>query len=341
MKKKREDRHSRAASEPEQAVRGRERRWEGVVKEPGSDRADKYAADVEKVLSRSQIKARNAKFLVNGKPCKASRPLKAGEKLSIEWIEELSRALVPERIELSILFENDRVFVVDKAQGMVTHPASGNWRGTLANAILGLENERSAQGGVRVSPDELEPLRGGIVHRLDKDTSGTIIVARDLEARDFLAAQFKARTVRKEYVAIVRGMPIEARGRIQTLLARDPKNRKKFAVSEVSGKLAATEYRVIKSWRDEDGAQYAFVALYPKTGRTHQLRVHMAYAGCPILGDPIYGKKDALFPEATLMLHARRLKITLPGKNEPSVFISPLPDRFRKIFLNLRRGESV
>jgi 23S rRNA pseudouridine1911/1915/1917 synthase len=319
------------------------KRWEGLVREPGSDRADKYVADIEKILSRSQIKARGAKFFVDGGPSKASRPLRPGEKLVIEWTEEISRVLVPERIELKVLFENDRVFVIDKAQGMVTHPANGNWRGTLANAVLGLEEARRADKSEisensKLSEIDDEPLRGGIVHRLDKDTSGIIIVARDLEARDFLASQFKDRLVKKEYYAITLGIPPESQGRVETRLARDPRNRKKFAISERAGKLAVTDYRVLKSWRIDQMRGYAVLALYPKTGRTHQLRVHLAHLGCPILGDPLYGMMDKIFPAATLMLHARRLKITLPGMVETTTFTSPLPERFERIISKLKSG---
>jgi 23S rRNA pseudouridine1911/1915/1917 synthase len=170
--------------------------------------------------------------------------------------------------------------------------------------------------------------RPGIVHRLDKDTSGVIIAAFDEEAHEFLASQFKSRKVKKTYIAIVCGTPKEAKGKIETKLARDPKERKRFAVCTGKGKASLTYYRVIKTWQS-----HSLVLLRPKTGRTHQLRVHMKYLGCPILGDPIYGaaKQGKLFPGATLMLHAKKLEITLPGKRERQTFIAPLPERFKEI----------
>jgi 23S rRNA pseudouridine1911/1915/1917 synthase len=179
--------------------------------------------------------------------------------------------------------------------------------------------------------------RAGIVHRLDKDTSGVIIVAKDLEAQVYLAEQFKERLVRKEYLAITLGIPAPPVGRIADSLGRDRRDRKRFAAVTEGGRAAVTDYRVLSSWGPatnsgaaNDGG-YALVSLRPRTGRTHQLRVHMAGLGTPILGDPIYGRKDRRFPEASLMLHAYRLKIALPGGDGASLFMAPLPRRFKDI----------
>jgi 23S rRNA pseudouridine1911/1915/1917 synthase len=172
--------------------------------------------------------------------------------------------------------------------------------------------------------------RPGIVHRLDKDTSGLIIAAYDDEALSFLSEQFKTRKVRKIYGAIVKGVPRESMGRLAGLLARDPRDRKRFTVSSQGGKRALTYYRVIKSW-----AGYSLLRLRPRTGRTHQLRVQLRYMGCPILGDPIYGAEDKQFPQATLMLHAKILSIILPGSSQAQDFKTPLPPRFRDIFKKL------
>jgi 23S rRNA pseudouridine1911/1915/1917 synthase len=181
----------------------------------------------------------------------------------------------------------------------------------------------------RSSPDG----RLGIVHRLDKDTSGVIIAAYNNEALAFLAAQFKNRQARKTYAAIVQGTPREAAGNIETYITRDPRDRKRFTVSANKGKLALTRYRVIRSW----GA-YSLVLLRPKTGRTHQLRVHLLHLGHPILGDPIYGVHgvrfaEGRFTEATLMLHAKSLRILLPGDAESQTFSAPLPARFSQFFI--------
>jgi 23S rRNA pseudouridine1911/1915/1917 synthase len=184
--------------------------------------------------------------------------------------------------------------------------------------------------------------RGGIVHRLDKDTSGVIIVAKDLDAQSFLASQFKDRLTRKEYVAILRGLPEPPSGRISDRLGRDRRDRKRFAFVAEGGKVAITDYRVLAYWKDAGrpdagGEVYSLVSLRPKTGRTHQLRVHMAGLGTPILGDPIYGRRDGRFPDATLMLHALRLKIILPGKEEAELFTAPPPERFKKMIQELDR----
>jgi 23S rRNA pseudouridine1911/1915/1917 synthase len=160
------------------------------------------------------------------------------------------------------------------------------------------------------------------VHRLDKDTSGVIIAAYDDEALAFLSDQFKTRQVRKTYAALVKGVPPEKEGLIETYITRDSRDRKKFSVSQDKGKAAGTRYRLIRAW---DG--YALLLLRPRTGRTHQLRVHLRYLGCPILGDPLYGNRDPDFSGATLMLHAKALSLTLPGDG-CRTFRTPLPQRF-------------
>ena len=327
-----------AVRSPDAAAAGLERSWEGVVAPGGGGRADKYLADAAKVLSRSQLKARGASLSVNGRQEKLSRILAPGDRLELRWTDEPSHRLEPERLEVDLVYEDERVFVFNKAQGMVTHPAAGNWRGTLANAALWLDadRKRKAAGAGEGGPGAGAP-RGGIVHRLDKDTSGIIIVARDPETHEFLAAQFKNRSARKEYWAIVHPAPADDSGHIENFLARDRNNRKKFVGGETAGKRASTDYKVLLRWAIAGRRDFALVALFPKTGRTHQLRVHMSGIGCPIVGDPLYGRKDQLFPEATLMLHARRLRIALPGRDAPSLFKAPLPERFRTMAAALDR----
>jgi len=313
------------------------RGWKGVVGAGGAARADIYVADCAGILSRSQLKARGAIIRVNGAIAKPSRPVKEGDSLEVAWTEEDSGAIEAEDLPLSILYQDKRVIVVDKAQGMVTHPGAGNRHGTLANAVAYIA--LLAGPGARASSS-----RGGIVHRLDKDTSGVIVAAFDLEAQVFLAEQFKERQVRKEYLAITKGIPSPATGRIANRLGRDKRNRKRFAAVPDGGKAAVTDYRVLSAWGNaankgvEQGDGYALVALRPKTGRTHQLRVHMLGLGTPILGDPIYGKKDGRFPAATLMLHAHKLKILLPGGEAPFLFSAPVPSRFTEMIDELTRA---
>jgi len=277
-------------------------------------RLDRYVSENLRLLSRSQIKARGLSAKINGKPVKLSRVVKRGDIIEMRWDEEAPVYLVPEDIPLDIVYEDERCVVINKAQGMVVHPGAGNRQGTLANALYFRRLKKN------YSPPE--GFRTGIVHRLDKDTSGLIIAAYDDEAHAFLARQFKDRKAIKKYAAIIHGTPKEAQGRIETFIARDPGNRKRFTVSN-AGRTAVTFYKVIKTLQN-----YSLVMLRPKTGRTHQLRVHLKHIGHPILGDPVYGYPDKNHPDLTLMLHSKTLAIVLPGETERRVFTTVLPERF-------------
>jgi 23S rRNA pseudouridine1911/1915/1917 synthase len=284
-------------------------------------RLDRYVSENLRLLSRSQIKARNLRAKINGKNVKLSRFVKQNDTLELFWEDAPPENIVPQDIPLEIIHEDERCVVINKAQGMVVHPGAGNRQGTLANALC---FRRFNKGG-----GNLSGLRPGIVHRLDKETSGVIIAAYDEDAHAFLAQQFKLRKVRKTYIAVICGVPKEKTGRIETFIARDPKDRKRFAVS-AAGKTAVTFYKVIKSWEN-----YSLVLLRPKTGRTHQLRVHMRYLKLPILGDSVYGCDDKNFPEAGLMLHSKSLEITLPGESQPRLFSSQIPERFKTVIEKL------
>ncbi|MDR2516305.1 MAG: RluA family pseudouridine synthase [Spirochaetaceae bacterium] len=290
--------------------------WSGTVAIDAENaiRLDRYAAEYLKLLSRSQIKARRLEARVNGKPAKISRVLRGGEFLELSWPPAPSVELAAENLPLTVIYEDNRVIVINKEQGMVVHPGAGNTRGTLVNALLW---RRGGPGG------EGEGIRPGIVHRLDKDTSGVIIAAWDAAAHEHLAREFALHRVKKTYAALVRGAPPASRGKIDARIARSRVNRKLFAVSGDAGKRAVTFYRLLYAWEG-----YALLALRPKTGRTHQIRVHLRHLGCPIVGDPLYGAADRRFPHATLMLHAARLSIVLPG-GKTGVFAAPLPARFR------------
>jgi 23S rRNA pseudouridine1911/1915/1917 synthase len=187
----------------------------------------------------------------------------------------------------------------------------------------------------RFGPEDPRP---GIVHRLDKDTSGVLIAAKSPAAHAFLARQFHDRLARKRYLAITVSAPAGPTGRVEDRLARDPRDRKRFTSVTRGGRSAVTVYRVIHTYQAAKPAEgiFALVVLAPRTGRTHQLRVHMKGLGTPILGDPLYGRRDPRFPEATLMLHARSLTITLPGESEPQTFRSPMPERFRLVLRGLQ-----
>lgn len=296
---------------------------EGIVEAGEPVRLDRYLAETLRALTRSQLKSRLAGAMVNGREVKLSRLVRGGDVFSLRLKIEAARAESAEDLELAIIYEDEAVIVVDKPQGMVTHPAHGNWQGTLANGLLGrFSTARVVEQGAEVPA---APARAGIVHRLDKDTSGVIIAAKSAVAQEFLASQFRERSTAKLYYAIVKGRPPAVSGRLDSWQARDPANRKRFAPSaEGRGKRAVTDWKLLGAKGD-----YAFLALKPKTGRTHQLRVHCRQLGCPILGDAVYAKKDARFPEATLMLHAAELHIVIPGETEKSCFSAPLPERFR------------
>jgi len=294
---------------------------------PQPIRLDRYVSETLRLLSRSQIKARFLTAKINGKDVKNSRIVKQGDILELCWQDSPPVHLLPQDIPLEIIYEDENCIVVNKAQGMVVHPGAGNRQDTLANALY---FRRLNKGGKAIDGDT-DNVRPGIVHRLDKDTSGIIIAAFNEEAHAFLAQQFKARKTRKTYMAIVQGTPKEINGRIATYIARDPRDRKKFSVS-ADGRNAVTYYKVVNSWRS-----HSLLLLRPRTGRTHQLRVHLRYIGHPILGDPIYGIADKLFPDATLMLHSKSLAIVLPSETEERVFSSPIPQRFTAVIEKLER----
>jgi len=289
---------------------------------PSGLRLDSYIAQHLKILSRSQIKARKLEACLGGKAVKISRVLKPGDRLELSWNEPESLFLIPQDLPLDIIYEDKRVIVVNKAQGMVVHPGAGNRQGTLANALL----YRGLEIMGRESTAEDQGLRPGIVHRLDKDTSGVMIAAWDEQAHAFLSRQFKARKVRKIYAAIVLGCPKDKTGFIDKKIIRSPRDRKTFTVSDKEGKPSITYFRLVRSWKN-----YSLLLLRPKTGRTHQLRVHLKHLGNPILGDPVYGRSDSFFPQASLMLHAKSLSLVLPGHKQPQKFRTVLPVRFKKM----------
>ncbi len=292
---------------------------------PDTQRLDKYIASIPDGMNRSKLKSGITKLMINGKASKLSQKVRAGDSIYIEWQDNIPDNIEPENIPLEILYEDENVTVVNKPQGMVTHPACSNWNGTLVNALL-YHWGRQAIQQLKEGPESqiLMRRRPGIVHRLDKETSGIIITARNRDSEEWLCNQFKTRKVRKEYILIVKGRPPEPAGDIQTQIIRDPKDRKKFkAVTDTQeGKFARTIYHCISSY-----GNYTLVRVRLKTGRTHQIRVHMKYLGCPIVGDGIYNKTDPLFPNETLMLHSKLLEIKLPdGKSK--VFTTPTPQRF-------------
>ncbi len=290
-----------------------------------NERLDKYIASLPNGMNRSKLKSGVTQILINGKNSKLSQKVKAGDVIDIEWEDNIPDNIEPQDIPLDIIYEDENVTVVNKPQGMVTHPACGNWDGTLVNALLFHWGRQAiAQSKEGSDAQLLMQRRPGIVHRLDKETSGIIITAKNRDTEEWLGAQFKSHNLRKEYICIVKGRPPAAAGDIRTQIIRDPKDRKRFkAVTDTTeGKYARTIYHCISSY-----GNYTLVRVRIKTGRTHQIRVHMKYLGCPIVGDPVYNKPDPIFPNENLMLHSKLLQITLPT-NETKTFITPTPKRF-------------
>jgi 23S rRNA pseudouridine1911/1915/1917 synthase len=268
---------------------------------------------------------------VNGAPAfKPALRLAEGDTVAVRIPPPEPSGVEAEDIPLRILFENPDLLVVDKPAGMVVHPAAGHRSGTLVGAVLAHAPE---VGGV----GEIE--RPGIVHRLDKDTSGLILVAKNAAAQRFLQDAFARRKAEKTYLALVKGKPPTAEGRIETPIGRDPKHRQRMAVVPPSrGREAVTLYATRERFKD-----FTLLEVHPLTGRTHQIRVHLAYLGCPVAGDGVYGKSlpHSVTPKAggiwgegkggeagRQLLHAWKLKITLPGETEPRTFEAPLPEDF-------------
>ncbi len=284
-------------------------------------RVDRYLAEIGAVSTRSQIERRSAAIHVNGRPAKTSYRVCADDRVVLELAEPPPTTVTPERIELDVLYEDNRVVVLNKGQGIVVHPGAGNPSGTIANALVH-----------RFSIDATDPERPGIVHRLDKDTSGVLIAAKDVATNDFLVSQFATRKTRKTYLAVVKGHLSPLSGSIDGTIGRDPHHRTRFTSRVSRGKRAATEYRTLCRF-----ATHSYLMLHPLTGRTHQLRVHMHDSGAPILGDPVYARRDARFPSATLMLHAYSLTIRIGPEEAPTTFVAPLPARMRDVLRELHQ----
>lgn len=299
-------------------------------------RLDKFIAEAFQDMNRSKLKSGVTEIFLNGKKSKLSAKVKAGDKIEIVWEDSVPSDIEAENIPLDIIYEDENVTVVNKAQGMVTHPAAGNWNKTLVNALLyhwGREKIHNLEAG---TPGQiLAARRPGIVHRLDKDTSGIIITAKNRMAEEFLQKQFQNhKSIIKEYICICCGHPKTLSGKIETQIIRDVKNRKRFTASlnKEEGKYACTIYKCFATY-----GPFSLMRVRIKTGRTHQIRVHMKYLGCPILGDPVYGNalKGSPFEKATLMLHSYFLKIKIPGKAERMIFKAEVPLRFKKVLRTL------
>lgn len=294
--------------------------------EDAGTRADVFLAaklgvsrsNMQKLLEDGRVK-RGEKII------KANYKVRAGEMFVVDIPEPEPIEAVPENIPLDIIYEDDDVVVLNKARGMVVHPAPGNYTGTLVNALL---YHCSNLSGINSA------IRPGIVHRLDKDTSGIMIVAKNDAAHISLSQQIQSKTAVRTYLAVVRGKIKTDSGTIETQIARDKTDRKKMAVVKEGGRDAITDYEVLERF-----GKYTLVRCKLRTGRTHQIRVHMEYLGYPLVGDPKYSPMKTPFGIKGQALHSHTLEFTHPRTGERMKFEAPLPEDIHKIITRLHNGQ--
>lgn len=302
--------------------------FEYIAEESGK-RLDVFLSEQQPELSRSHIQKiiEDGGALVNGAPEKSRFKLREGDKVTFTLPDPVNVDILPEDIPLDILYEDHDVIVVNKARGMVVHPAAGVSGGTLVNALLHHCSDLSGINGA---------VRPGIVHRLDKDTSGVMIVAKNDTAHVDLAEQIRVKSAHRVYWAIVCGNIVEESGTIHGAIGRSPKDRQKMAVVRENGKDATTKFRVLERYND-----YTLVECRLLTGRTHQIRVHMAYIGHPVLGDPKYGPKKCPFAIKGQALHSLSLTFDHPVSKKEMTFEAPVPEDMQHILDVLRKRQGI
>ncbi|MGL5150791.1 MAG: RluA family pseudouridine synthase [Clostridium sp.] len=288
------------------------------------ERIDKYLTRVLEGKSRSFLQGiiENGNVKVNNKVVKSNYKLKSYDEVSVDLPEPIHLTVEPENIPLEIIYEDKDVIVVNKPQGMVVHPAPGNYTGTLVNALMYHCKDLSSINGI---------VRPGIVHRIDKDTTGVLVVAKNDEAHNKLSAQLKDHSMKREYYALVEGKAGKDEGTIDRPLARSKKERLKIAIMP-EGRRAVTHYYVLERFRTT-----SLIKCVLETGRTHQIRVHMASIGYPLVGDPLYGFAKTKFRTDGQMLHAKTLGFIHPTTNEYMEFTTELPTYFNELLENLRK----
>ena len=290
------------------------------------ERLDHFLVGRLPEFSRSRLQGliKDGFVLIDGVLAKkAGQKLEPGSRVEVRIPPPAPSGLVGEDIPLDILFENDDLLVVNKPAGMVVHPAAGHNKGTLVHAVLGYDPEIEGIGGEE---------RPGVVHRLDKETSGLILLAKNDRAHRWLQDQFRLHKVEKAYLALVDGAPPTPSGRVEAPVGRDPSHRKKMAImSPGKGREAVSQYVTLEIFK-----KHTLLEFHPLTGRTHQIRLHCMFLGCPIVGDKIYGHRKQSIEIDRHFLHATRLKIVLPGEKVAKTFEAPLPDELQTILDSLR-----
>ena len=280
--------------------------------------ADFSRSRIQSLIKQGLVSVDHAIVLKNG------FSLTGGEEILVGLPQQKVSELIPESISLDILYEDGNVVVVNKAAGMVVHPSAGHPSGTLVNAVLAHDPKMQGVGG---------EIRPGLVHRLDRDTSGVIILAKNDKSHSFLRKQFAEREVEKNYTVLVDGHPPTPNGRVEAPIGRDPKDRKKMAVVDIGrGREAISEYHLRESF-----AKHNRLTVNILTGRTHQIRVHMAFLGTPVVADLIYGKRKASLNLGRQFLHAASLEIRLPGERIKRIFEAPLAKNLNIILDQLRK----
>lgn len=291
-----------------------------ITEDMEDERVDKCLNELIGSLSRSYIQKllADGSITVNDKKIKSSYRVKTDDQIRIILPPAITPNITPEDITLDVLYEDDDVIIINKPKGMVVHPAPGHYSGTLVNALLfHCQGQLSGINGI---------LRPGIVHRIDRDTTGSIIACKNDAAHACIAEQLKEHTIVRRYHAIVHGSIKEDEGTIHTLIGRHPTERKKMAVLKSGGKDAITHYKVLKRF-----GKFTYIECRLETGRTHQIRVHMAHIGHPLLGDTIYGSKACPYKLEGQTLHAKILGFHHPGTNEYIEIDAPLPEYFEKL----------
>lgn len=288
-------------------------------------RADVFLSENLNGFTRSAVKKlfEGGFVLINGKKAKPSQSVNAGDEIKVTLPKAVEYSAKPENIPLDIVYEDKDVAVVNKPQGMTVHAGNGNTEGTLVNALLYNLDSLSGINGV---------LRPGIVHRIDKDTSGLLVVAKNDKVHLSLSKQIEEKTCRRTYLALLEGIVKKDSGTVTTYIGRDPTDRIKMAVvPPEKGKIAVTDYTVLKRFKEN----FTLCRFDLHTGRTHQIRVHAKYMGFPVVGDPVYGVKKQKFTLNGQLLHAWRLQFTHPVSGEEMSFEAPLPDYFKKVLSKL------
>lgn len=295
-------------------------------------RLDKFLQEKDLNITRSYIKTliEEGYIKVNEEKVKSGYSLKKDDVVDITIKEDETSDINPENIPVDIVYEDDDIIIVNKPKGMVVHPANGNYTGTLVNALMYSHKDKLSSINGSIRP--------GIVHRIDKDTSGILVVAKNDEAHKKLSSIFKVHDIKREYIALVKGIVKEDRLDINLPIGRSAKDRKKMAVTNKNSREAITHIEVLERFYSSN---VTLVKATLETGRTHQIRVHMSYMHHPIVGDEVYGKKDPKFKVTGQMLHAKLLGFKHPTTNEYVEFESEIPEYFKDILDTLERKENA